>query len=120
MSPELRGRVAKEAADAKMVEAYKLSQQRTSLSFQDMQLVTRTPGLLHVRTTILRTRRSRLDSSAAPITDRLVVDLAERLVRPELEHPDGLEVVEWAVETQSEKGAALGKNSITLGASEAR
>ncbi len=108
MSPELHGRVEKEAAAAKLVETYKASQQKTELAFEDITLVSRTPSLLHVRTVLKRTRRSLLDDAAPPVTDRVAVDLAEHIVTPQLERPDGLEVVEWHVE---KLGEAAGKNA---------
>ena len=98
MSPELRGHVEREAAAAKLVETYKTSQQKTELAFEDVTLVSRTPSLLHVRTVLKRTRRSLLDAAAPPVTDRVAVDLAELIVTPRLERPDGLEVAEWHVE----------------------
>jgi hypothetical protein len=105
MNSELRERVAKEAAAAKMVEGYKLSQQKTTLKFEDIQLVTRTSSLLHVRARISRSRRSRLDPSAPAVVDDVVVDLAEQLVTPRLDRPDGLEVVGWSLEKLGEKAA---------------
>jgi hypothetical protein len=102
MSPELHGRVEREATAAKLVESYKTSQQKTELAFEDVTLVSRTPSLLHVRTVLKRTRRSLLDAAAPPVTDRVAVDLAEHIVTPRLERPDGLEVVEWHVEKLAE------------------
>jgi len=104
MSPELRGRVEKEASAAKLVETYRLSQQRTELAFEDITLVTRTAALLHVRATMTRTRRSLVDAGAPPVVDRVTVDLAERVVPARIERPDGLEVAEWQVEKLGEKG----------------
>jgi hypothetical protein len=109
MSPDLRGKVEKEASEGKVVETYKLAQQKTDLHFDDLTLVTRTPSLLHVRATLTRTRRSLADSSA-PAVDRVAVDLAERIVPPRLDRPDGLEVVEWNVERlDNGNGAAEGR-----------
>jgi hypothetical protein len=106
MSPELRGQMERESAAAKLVETYRLSQQKTDLSFDDISLVTRTPSLLHVRATVTRTRRSLLDAAATPVIDRVAVDLAEHIVPPHLARPDGLEVVEWHVEKLPEKAVA--------------
>jgi hypothetical protein len=111
MSPELRERVAKEAAAAKMVEGYKLSQQKTSLAFKDIQLVTRAQGLLHVRATISRSRQSRLDPSAPAVVDDVVIDLAEQIVTPRLDRPDGLEVVGWSLEKLGEKAPVSAESS---------
>jgi len=114
MGPELRERVSKEAAAAKMVEGYKLSQQKTSLTFKDVQLVTRTPSLLHVRATISRSRQSRADPSAPAVVDEVVVDLAEQIVTPRLDRPDGLEVVAWSLEKLGEKDAAPAESSSSI------
>ena len=111
MSPELRAKVEKEASEAKVVESYKLAQQKTDVAFENLTLVTRTATLLHVRATLTRTRRSLADSSAPPVVDRVAVDLAERIVPPRLDRPDGLEVVEWNVERLAEKGAVQGRGS---------
>jgi hypothetical protein len=105
MGRELRAQVESESAAAKLVETYRLSQQKTDLTFEDISLVTRTPSLLHVRATVTRTRRSLLDAAAPPVVDRVAVDLAEHIVPPQLDRPDGLEVVEWHVEKVPEKPA---------------
>jgi len=108
MSPELRERVERDATAAKLVESYRLSEQRTDLAFEEVTLVTRTPTLVHVHVTLRRTRRSlaAADAAAPPLTDRIAVDLAERIVRPYLDRPDGLEVVEWHLEKLGEKATA--------------
>ena len=105
MSPELRVRVEKEALEAKLVESYRLAQQKTDLAFEEISLITRTPTLIHVLARVTRTRRSLSDGSIPPVVDRIAIDLAERIVPARLDRPDGLEVVEWHVERLDERGA---------------
>jgi hypothetical protein len=103
MSPPLRERVRDEADRARLVDAYRTSQQRTDLAFEDVTIVTRAPGLVHVRAVVSRVRRSLVDAGAPAVSDRVAVDLALSSVTPSPSRPDGLEVHEWAVEQLAAK-----------------
>ncbi len=95
MTPELRARMAAEAAAKKLVETYKVANRRTDLSFEEIVLEDRTPTLLTVRATMLRRVEPLAEGTARATTDRVEVELVERVVTRTLERPDGLEVAEW-------------------------
>ena len=94
----LRDRLAQEAAQQKLIEAYKLARIRTELVVDDMALVERTSALLHVRATVKRKKFSLLDATRAPDQDRLVHDVVMRVVPRTSIRPDGLEVLDWRAE----------------------
>jgi len=97
MSPALRHRVEGEAAAQRLVETYVKAQRRTELTFEEIVLEDRTPTLLSVRAIVARRTGSLVAGSGGTASDRVEVELAERLVAPTLERPDGLEVEEWRV-----------------------
>ena len=94
MGAALRARVSAEAEQRQSVQAYKLAGIRTALTVEDVALVERHKDLFHVRATVSRTKTSLLNATAAT-TDRLSVDLVERIVPRSISRPDGLEVVEY-------------------------
>ena len=105
MAPSLRERLEKETSAQKLVETYRLAQVRTSLAFEELVLVERTSELLHVRATLARTKTGLLDGRATT-TDRLHVDIVEKVVPRSPGRPHGLEVLEWRLKSASEDAAA--------------
>lgn len=95
MAPELRERIARESAAKRLVETYRLAQRRTELSFDEIVVEDRLPVQLTVRATITRRSMPLVDGSGPTESDKVRVELVERLVPATLECPDGLEVVEW-------------------------
>ena len=102
MDLPLRTRMAKQAAEQKLVESYQLAQVRTELTVENVDLVERHRDLLHVRATVLRRRSPLRDGAsgavdgASPISDRLRVTLVARIVPRTPARPDGLEIAEYA------------------------
>ena len=95
MSPALRQRVEAEAAAQRLVETYRQAGRRTELAFEEVVIEDRTPSLLSVRAVIVRRTGPLLPGTAASASDRVEVELVERLVPPTMERPDGLEVEQW-------------------------
>ena len=95
----LRDRLAQQAAQEKLLEAYKLARIRTELIVEDLVLVERTSSLLHVRATVGRKKFSLADPSRAPEQDRLVHDIVARVIPRSSTHPDGLEILDWRAQT---------------------
>ena len=95
MAPELRARVEAEAARTRLVETWRLAQRRTDLSFDEVVLEDRTPGVLTIRATLTRRTGPLVEGSGSSNTDRVRVELVARNVTPSLDRPDGLEVAEW-------------------------
>lgn len=97
MTPDLRARLAAEAARTRLVETWRLAQRKTDLTFEEIVLEDRTPGLLSIRARLQR-RTGPLIAGAGPTsTDRVQVDVVAHVVTPTLDCPDGLEVAEWRV-----------------------
>jgi len=120
MSPELRGRVAAEAAARKLLETYKLAQRKTDLAFEEVVLEDRTPTLLTVRATMTRRTEPLVGGAGAAVSDRVEVDLALRIVPPTTERPDGLEVAEWRLTSLGVKDAGTGNGAGTQEGSRAQ
>jgi hypothetical protein len=95
MSPELRARMAAEAAAKKLVETYRAANRRTDIRFEEIVLEDQTPTLLTLRATMLRRVEPLAAGTAQEVTDRIQVELVEKVVPRTLERPDGLEVAEW-------------------------
>jgi len=95
MAPELRSRIEREAATTRLVETWRLAQRKTELTFEELVLEDRTPGLLAIRSTLRRRTGPLVDGAGPSSTDRVQVDLVARIVTPTLDQPDGLEVAEW-------------------------
>jgi hypothetical protein len=95
MAPDLRSRVEAEAAAKRLVETWRLAQRKTELTFEEVLLEDRTPGLLAIRSTLRRRTGPLVDGAGPSSTDRVQVDLVARIVTPTLDQPDGLEVAEW-------------------------
>ncbi len=120
MTPGLRERTATEAAARKVVETYKLAQRKTDLAFEEIVLEDRTPTLLTVRATLTRRTEALVEGRGSPFSDRVVVDLALRVVPPTMERPDGLEVAEWRLTSLSVKDAGTGSGAGTQEGSRAQ
>ena len=94
MTQSLRDRMSKEASTQKLLETYRLAEVRTDLTFEDIVLVERRGDVFHVRATVAR-KKSALVDAAHATTDRLQVDLVERIVPRTPARPDGLEIAEY-------------------------
>jgi hypothetical protein len=94
MDASLRDRVSREAKSQKLLETYRLARVKTDITIEDLVLIERHPTALHVRATVTRRKQDLLGSSG-PTTDKLQVDVVERVVPRTPSHPDGLEVVEY-------------------------
>lgn len=95
MGPELRSRVEREAATTRLVETWRLAQRKTEVSFEEIALEARAPGLLAIRARLSRRTGPLVEGVGPSSTDRVQVDLVARIVTPTLDRPDGLEVAEW-------------------------
>jgi hypothetical protein len=95
MAPELRERIAKESAAKRLVETYRLAQRRTELSFDEIAVEDQSPTHVTVRATITRKSLALVEGAGPTETDRVQVELVERIVPATMESPDGLEVTEW-------------------------
>jgi hypothetical protein len=95
MAPELRERIARESAAKRLVETYRLAQRRTELSFDEIVVEDHAPAHVVVRATITRRSLPLVDGGGSPETDRVQVELVERVVPATMDSPDGLEVAEW-------------------------
>jgi hypothetical protein len=96
MAPPLREKMSKEAASQKLLETYRLAQVRTELQVDELLLVERSGRLTHVRATVTR-RKAPLIGNDTPTEDAVQVELVENAISRSLEHPDGLEVLEWRI-----------------------
>lgn len=97
MTDEMRERVTKQTAEAKLLDTYRAAQVRSDLAFEDIVLVEETPSLLHVKAT-LRRRKGPLVGTGPVTSDRLLVDLVQATVPVSAEHPDGLAIAEWQIQ----------------------
>ena len=95
MGEQLSKRLKQEGEAKKLLESYKAVRVRSSLQIEDIVLIERTRELLQVKATVERVKSSLLDESRAGVSERLVVDLVERVVPRTAARPDGLEVVDW-------------------------
>src|SRR5512138_419849 len=95
MAPELRDRIATESGAKRLVETYRLAQRKTELSFDEIAVEDQSPTQISVRATITRKSMSLVDGAGPTQTDRVQVELVERLVPATAQCPDGLEVQEW-------------------------
>ena len=95
MGEQLSKRLKQESEAKKLLESYKAVRVKSSLQIEDIVLVERTRELLQVKATVERVKSSLLDESRAGVSERLVVDLVERIVPRTATRPDGLEVVDW-------------------------
>lgn len=95
MSPELRERIGKESAAKRLVETYRLAQRKTELSFDEIAVEDQGPTHVTVRATLTRKSLPLVEGGGPTDTDRVQVELVERLVPASMENPDGLEVQEW-------------------------
>ena len=96
MAPPLKAKVERDSKGQKLVETLEHAQVRTDLIIDAIDLVERSPALLHVRAGVTRTQ-SRLSDASTPTTDALAVDLVLAVVSRSPAKPDGLEIVEVRV-----------------------
>jgi hypothetical protein len=106
MGEQLRKRLKQESETKGLLESYKVVRVKSSMDFDDIVLVERTRDLLQVKATVTRIKSSLLDESRAGVSDRLVVDLVERIVPRTAVRPDGLEVVDWHFAPRATNAAA--------------
>lgn len=99
MGEQLSKRLKEESAAKKLLESYKAIRVRSALQIEDIVLVERTRELLQVKATVNRVKSSLLDEAHAGLSERLVVDLVERVVPRTAARPDGLEIVDWRFES---------------------
>jgi hypothetical protein len=95
MAPELRERIARESAAKRLVETYRLAQRKTELAFDEIAIEDQSSTHVVVRATITRRSLPLVEGAGPSDTDRVQVELVERIVHPTMESPDGLEVQEW-------------------------
>jgi hypothetical protein len=95
MSPELRDRIATESAAKRLVETYRLAQRKTELAFDEIAVEDQSSTQVSVRATITRRSLPLVDGAGPTQTDRVQVELVERIIPATVECPDGLEVLEW-------------------------
>ena len=114
MSRPLRVRMAKESADQKLIETYKLAHVRTELKILDITLVERADQLFHLRARVSRIK-SRIVDGASPARDELEIDMVERGVYRTIDKPDGLELADFNVRAISgDTGVKGAKNAAGL------
>lgn len=100
MGDELRGRLQAESHAKKLVESLQSLKLKTSIFIEDIALIERTPELLQVKATVIRTKSGLIDDTRPSMQERLVLELVERIVPRTLARPDGLEVVDWRFASQ--------------------
>jgi hypothetical protein len=107
MSSGLRERLTKESAAKRLVETYRLAQRRTELSFDEIAVEDESATQVTVRATLTRKSLPLVEGGGPTETDRVQVELVERIVPATMECPDGLEVQDWRLVpfALSEKGA---------------
>jgi len=116
MSAPLRARVAKESAEQKLIETYKLARVRTELVIEDIAVVERVDSLVHLKAKVSRLKSEILDGTGAA-RDRLEVDLIERVVPRSIDKPDGLELADFTLRTvESDSGVKGDRNAAVPGA----
>ena len=91
MAPGLRGPIAQEGAETKLLEGIRASRTRVALTFEAVDLLEQTEGAVRVRL-VLGRRTESLDVGKRLSEDRLEVDLLEWIVPRTPAHPDGLVV----------------------------
>jgi hypothetical protein len=104
MDARLKGAVAREYADGKVLETYRLAQVRSQLAIGELLVLQKTDSLIHLSAKLERKRSSLVDGSR-PSTDALEVELVERVVPRTAERPDGLEIAELSVRRLSAPSA---------------
>ncbi len=96
MSPALRAKLDAEAKSQKLLETYRVAQRKTDVQCESLELLDRTDTLLAVRAVLKRRIAPLLESMGGSVVqDRVQVDVVEEIVPPGVDHPDGLQVVEW-------------------------
>ncbi len=100
LSPAFRGRVAREAADSKLLESVRASRARASVSIESLDFTERTPDALHLRAVLLRRTENIADRMVLSV-DKLEVELYESVVPRSAAHPDGLVIGQFT--SRSEK-----------------
>lgn len=108
MSPVLSAKLDEESRSQKLLDTYKVAQRKTDLQFESLELVDRTDTLLAVRAVLKRRIAPLIEGmGGSVIQDRIQVDVVEEIVPPGVDHPDGLQVVEWRLaKLETAPGAA--------------
>ena len=107
MSAPFRARVARESAEQKLIETYKLARVRTELVIEDIAVVERVDSLVHLKAKVSRLKSEILDGTRAS-RDRLEVDIIERVVPRSIDKPDGLELSDFSVKTVENDSSVKG------------
>lgn len=107
MGEQLSKRLKQESEAKKLIESYKAVHVKSALNIDDIVLVERTKDLLQVKATVQRIKSSLIDESRGGVSERLVVDLVERIVPRTAARPDGLEIVDWHFEPTPNAGATV-------------
>lgn len=96
MGPALRAKLDSESKSQKLLETYRVAQRKTDVQFESLELVDRTDTLLAVRAVLKRRIAPLLEGMGGSVLqDRIQVDVVEEIVPAGVDHPDGLQVVEW-------------------------
>lgn len=106
MDPALRAKLSKEYAEQRVLETWRLAGVKTTLRYENVELVERTDRLLHVRATAIRTRASLVTASPAK-EERIQVDLVAAVVPRSWSAPDGLLVRDFSVQALQDTPAPL-------------
>lgn len=109
MSAALRARVAKESAQQKLIETYKLARVRTALVIEDVSILERADSLIHLKAIATRHKFGILDANEVS-RDRLEIDLVEHRVSRSVDKADGLELADFNVKVVSTTNA-IGANA---------
>lgn len=104
MALPLAEKVGAEAKAQKLVETYRLAQIRTTLVFDDVQLMERKGEKAHVRALLTRQRLKLFSPESVGPAEAQIVDLILAEVPRTRRRPDGLEVLEWHAGAKSPKG----------------
>jgi len=114
MSAPLRARVARESAEQKLIETYKLARVRTELLIQDVSVLERVDSLVHLKAIVSRVKSEILDGTEVS-RDRLEVDIVERIVPRSIDKPDGLELCDFNVRAVEDGDSVKGERNAAGG-----
>lgn len=81
----------------KVLETYRLARMKSRITVDDLVLLEKTPSLLHLKAEVTRKKSALLDDTANVSTDRLAVELVERIVPRSKRRPYALEIAELSV-----------------------
>jgi hypothetical protein len=91
--------MAKQSEADKLVESTKIARIQSEVVLEDIEVKDRTKEMIHVRAKLSRTKSSILSDDKT--TDKLEADLVLRVVPRSLRLPEGLQVAEWTITTQT-------------------